>query len=223
MNPIFFITGTDTEIGKTFAACALLHAWRARGFTAVGYKPVAAGAEYVDGQWRNEDAWRLQQAGNSGFSLAEINPICLRAAIAPHIAAREEGRSIHPDEISAGLQALRPRAQRIVVEGAGGFRIPLGDGFDSADLVQQLQLPAVLVVGLRLGCLNHALLSAEAILARGLTLAGWIGNTLQPGMSRLAENVATLEALLPAPCLGVLPHVTDGDAARVAHCLQLPD
>ncbi|KAF7599649.1 MAG: dethiobiotin synthase [Candidatus Dactylopiibacterium carminicum] len=221
MQQAFFLTGTDTEIGKTFASCALLHAWRSQGYRAVGYKPVAAGAEWLEERWSNEDARRLQQAGSPGFTLAEINPICLQAAVAPHIAAREEGRSIEQAEILTGFSALQPHAERIVVEGVGGFRVPLGENFDSADLAQSLRLPIILVVGLRLGCINHALLTAEAITARGLPLAGWIGNTLSPRMMRLEENLATLQTLLPAPCLGILPFVETGDAALAASHLRL--
>ena len=216
MNAAYFLTGTDTEIGKTFASCALLHAWRAQGLSAVGYKPVAAGTELIDGEWSNEDARQLQQASSPGFSLAQINPICLRAAIAPHLAAQLEARPITLAPILQGFAQLRTQAERIVVEGVGGFRVPLGKDFDSADLAVELGLPVILVVGLRLGCINHALLSVEAISARGLTLAGWIGNTLQPEMSRLSENLQTLRELLPAPCLGVLPHIASSDSACAA-------
>ncbi|GAB2881319.1 dethiobiotin synthase [Uliginosibacterium flavum] len=221
MNSAYFLTGTDTEIGKTFASCALLHAWRAQGLSAVGYKPVAAGAELLDGTWSNADARQLQSASSPGFSLTQINPLCLRAAIAPHLAAQLEARPITLAPILQGFAQLRPQAERIVVEGVGGFRVPLGKDFDSADLALELGLPVILVVGLRLGCINHALLSFEAIAARGLSLVGWIGNTLQPEMIRLAENLQTLRELLPAPCLGVLPHIADGDPARAAAFLKV--
>lgn len=218
----YFLTGTDTEIGKTFSACALLHAWRAQGVQAVGYKPVAAGAEWLDGQWSNEDARRLQAASSPGFSLAAINPVCLRQAMAPHLAAAAEGVSLRLPDLLAGFAQLSTQSQCVLVEGVGGFRVPLGPDFDSADLAVALDLPVILVVGLRLGCLNHALLSAEAIAARGLHLAGWVGNTLRADMPALAENIDTLKAALDAPCLGILPHVADGDAAKTAHCLSLP-
>jgi dethiobiotin synthetase len=221
MNQAYFLTGTDTEIGKTFASCALLHAWRAQGFRAVAYKPVAAGAELIDGQWSNDDARRLLRASSPGFNLEQINPICLREAIAPHLAAQIEGRPICLAPIQQGFSLLSAQADRIVVEGVGGFRVPLGESFDSADLAQALDLPVILVIGLRLGCINHALLSAEAITARGLTLAGWIGNTLQPLMQRLEENLNTLRDQLPAPCMGVLPYIADGDVARAASALQI--
>lgn len=203
--PSCFLTGTDTEIGKTHTACTLLHHWKHQGFRAVGYKPVAAGGDWQNGQLVNEDAARLLVAGTPGPSLREVNPICLEAAIAPHVAAAEEGRILSPRSIVQGFEALQKDYQRVVVEGVGGFRVPLGEYFDSADLAQALDLPVILVVGLRLGCINHALLSAEAIQARGLKLFGWIANTLSPEMPRLKENIASLERRLPAPCLGILP------------------
>ncbi|MDP5239451.1 dethiobiotin synthase [Uliginosibacterium sp. 31-16] len=222
MNHAFFLTGTDTEIGKTFASCALLHAWRSQGLRAVGYKPVAAGADLIDGRFCNEDAVRLQRASSTGFELDEINPLCLRAAIAPHLAAQAENRSIELAPLLQGFAHLRASAERVVVEGVGGFRVPLGADFDSADLAARLGLPVILVVGMRLGCINHALLSVEAIAARGLTLAGWIGNCLQVPMPSLAENLKTLNDALPAPCLGVLPYIPTGDAAKAAPHLALP-
>ncbi|NSL56791.1 dethiobiotin synthase [Uliginosibacterium aquaticum] len=218
----FFLTGTDTEIGKTFSACALLHAWRNQGFSAVAYKPVAAGAELIGGHWSNEDARRLLAASSPGFVLEEINPLCLRAAIAPHLAAAEEGRELALNDMLAGFHSLQARAQRVLVEGVGGFRVPLGRDFDSADLAVALGLPVILVIGLRLGCLNHALLTTEAIQARGLRLAGWIGNTLDPTMNRLDANISTLHEHLRAPCLGILPHAADGEAGSVAQHLLPP-
>lgn len=217
----YFLTGTDTEIGKTFSACALLHAWRERGLVAAAYKPVAAGAEQLDGAWSNDDARRLQAAATPGFTLAQINPVCLRTPIAPHLAARIEGRSLELAELVAGHAYLRERSERLIVEGVGGFRVPLGDDFDSADLACALGLPVILVVGLRLGCINHAALTAEAILARGLRLHGWIGNRPGATMQCEAENIATLNGLLPAPCLGILPHQADGGARGAASALQL--
>lgn len=217
----FFLTGTDTEIGKTFSACALLHAWRATGLTAVGYKPVAAGAECLDGVWSNEDARRLHAASSAGFSLQDINPVCLRSAIAPHIASREEGQPLQMDKLLAGATALQRRADCLLVEGVGGFIVPLGKDFSSADLAVALRMPVILVVGLRLGCLNHAALSAEAILRRGLKLAGWIANspTATP-MAREAENLQSLAQLIDAPCLGHIPHDPDGAPERAAKALD---
>lgn len=200
-----FLTGTDTEIGKTHVACALLRYWQQQGFAAAGYKPVAAGGEWKHGQLVNEDAERLLWASSSGVSITEINPVCLQAAIAPHIAARDEGQPLLLPSLLEGFTHLAARFDKVVVEGVGGFKIPLGAEFDSTDLAVALGLPVVLVVGLRLGCINHALLSVEAILARKLTLAGWVGNSLYPTMARQADTVAALKEHIPTPCLGILP------------------
>lgn len=198
----WFIAGTDTGIGKTHAACALLAAFRAAGHLAVGMKPVAAGVE-ADGE--NEDVARLRQA--SGYAAARelINPYCFADPIAPHIAAAENGIRIDFGRIAAALARLREQASVVLVEGVGGFCVPLGEDCDTADLAVALKLPVILVVGMRLGCLNHALLTAEAIRARGLTLAGWIANRVDPQMLRYAENLAALKARLAAPLLGELP------------------
>jgi dethiobiotin synthetase len=214
MNTAFFLTGTDTDAGKTFIACALLQVWRARGLRAVGYKPVAAGAELIDGQLCNEDALRLQAAGTAGFALARINPLCLPDAMAPHIAAKRVGVAIGIQQLVAGFESLRADADRVIVEGAGGFLVPLDEDNDMSHLAQKLGLPVILVVGLRLGCLNHALLTAEAIRTRGLPLAGWIGNVLDAAMPCLEENIATLRQRLATPCLGIVPRLASStDAA----------
>lgn len=200
--PAWFVTGTDTEVGKTFSTCALLHALHQRGLKAAGMKPVAAG---TDAAGANEDVEQILAASGAGLPRELVNPYLFSAAIAPHLAAREEGRSIGFAPIVAALDELRRHADVVLVEGVGGFRVPLGADGDSADLAQRLALPVILVVGLRLGCINHALLSAEAIAARGLKLAGWIGNRIDPEMARAEENVATLRDLLKAPLLGVIP------------------
>jgi len=204
----YFLTGTDTDVGKTFIACALLHTWRKDGLRAVGFKPVAAGAELIDGQLCNADAARLMAAGTPGFALARINPLCLPEAIAPHIAAAHANVLINTESLIARFESLRPEADRLVVEGAGGFVVPLNEHTDMSQLARQLALPVILVVGLRLGCLNHALLTAEAIAARGLAFAGWVGNVLDADMPCLDENIACLQQRLKAPCLGIVPRLT---------------
>ncbi len=219
MKQAWFVTGTDTEVGKTFAACALLHAARGAGLSAVGMKPVAAG---VDAQGHNEDVEQLRAAGSLALPAEAINPYCFASPIAPHIAAAEETRPIAFAPIRTALRRLAAAADVVVVEGVGGFRVPLGADGDSADLAVALGLPVILVVGLRLGCLNHALLTAEAITARGLTLAGWIANRIDPAMARPEENLATLRRLLPAPLLGILPYAPPGGAAGAAAALTLP-
>jgi dethiobiotin synthetase len=219
----FFVTGTDTEVGKTFATCALLHAARRRGLTAVGMKPVAAGAQWVEGRWINEDAEQLRAAGSFDPAPGSLNPYCLRTPVAPHIAAAEEGVELAPALIRDALAALRGQAEVVFVEGVGGFRVPFGPAYDSADLARELGLPVILVVGMRLGCISHALLTAEAVAARGLPLAGWIANQVDPAMLRFEENVDTLTARLAAPLLGTLPHQPGGnpDPAAVAGVLDL--
>ena len=219
----WFITGTDTEIGKTYSTSALLHAARAQGLTALGMKPVAAGAEMVSGERLNEDVAALRAAGSFDPGLGLLNPWCLATPIAPHIAAAEEGVRIAPGPIIDALAALRQRAEVVLVEGVGGFRVPLADDYDSADLATELALPVILVVGLRLGCINHALLTVEAIERRGLKLAGWIGNRIDPQMLRAAQNIDSLCERIPAPLLGVLPWCERPDPAAHAGSLRLPD
>jgi len=218
----FFITGTDTEIGKTFVTCALLHAARARGLSAVGMKPVAAGAETVKGEFINEDAARLRAAGSFDPGLALLNPYCLASPIAPHIAAAEEGLRIEAGRIQEAFATLRTQADVVLVEGVGGFRVPLSDDYDTADLARDLGLPVILVVGMRLGCINHALLTHEAVAARGLHLAGWIANQVDPAMLRFGQNLDALVARLPAPLLGVARYQPDRDPAKAAADLKLP-
>ncbi|WP_426662172.1 dethiobiotin synthase [Rhodanobacter aciditrophus] len=201
-----FIAGTDTGIGKTHASCALLHALRAAGRDAVGMKPVASGCEETPEGLRNEDALALQAAGPAGVAYAAINPVSLRAPLSPHLAAAREGVTITLPPLRAAFDALRAAHDMVVVEGVGGWRVPLAPGLFASDIAKAWELPVVFVVGLRLGCLSHSLLSAEAILADGCRLAGWIGNRIDPAMLAVDENVATLRELLPAPCLGVLPH-----------------
>jgi dethiobiotin synthetase len=197
----FFITGTDTGVGKTRVACALLRALARNGIRAVGMKPVAAGAVADGSGLLNEDVADLMQASTLAAPRALVNPYCFEPAIAPHIAAAAAGVDIDFDVIARAFDALSDLADAVVVEGAGGFCIPLGDNRDSARLAQRLGLPVVLVVGLRLGCLNHALLTAQAIRARGLVLTGWVANHIDPAMAAVTQNVATLAQSLAAPLM----------------------
>lgn len=219
----WFVTGTDTEIGKTYATCALLHAARRSGLRALAMKPVAAGAQWIDGRLVNEDALRLLAAGGFDPGLDTLNPYCLASPIAPHIAAQEEGVRIETEPIRAALNRLRAQADCVFVEGAGGFCVPLGPDYDFAMLARELALPVILVVGMRLGCINHALLTAEAVAARGLRLAGWIANLIDAQMLRIEENLATLRQRLPAPLLGVLPFDPDDNPAAASAALTLPE
>lgn len=212
----FFVTGTDTGVGKTLIACALLRAYGAAGVRAAGFKPVAAGALREGSRLLNDDVQALQAAAGVEVEDRLANPYCFEPPIAPHIAAAEAGVSIDRGRLLEAYAGLEARAEAVVVEGAGGFRVPLGDAFDSADLAAALGLPVVLVVGMRLGCLNHALLTAAAIDAAGLTLAGWVANHVDPAMSHKAENVAALEARLHAPLLARIEYDPAADASRAA-------
>ncbi len=215
-----FVTGTDTEVGKTRVSAALLHWLGERGLRCAGYKPVAAGTEVIDGKDVNEDVRALRDASSVALTDAEVGPFQFEAACAPHIAAALEGRAIERAVLLQGARTLAARAERLIVEGVGGFCVPLGPDFDSADFAVDLGLPAVLVVGLRLGCINHALLSAEAIRARGLRLAGFVANTVDHEMPHLDDNLATLRHELArrhqAPRLGMVPRLASPDPAAVA-------
>lgn len=216
-----FVTGTDTGVGKTLIAAALLRALAAGGRRAVGMKPVAAGAQRLDGELRNEDVETLIAASNVAAPRRTVCPFLFPPAIAPHLAAESAGTRIAWEPIETAFATLRTRADAIVVEGVGGFCVPLAPGFDTADLARSLGLPVVLVVGMRLGCLNHALLTAEAIAARGLRLLGWVANQIDPAMDEFERNVATLRRLLPAPCMGVIPYRERIDSRDVARLLDL--
>lgn len=217
-----FVTGTDTGVGKTLAACALVHALRARGLRVAPMKPVAAGAAEHAGSWANEDTLALvASAGPGAPSPAEVTPVLLREPMAPHVAAAREGIAIRLEPLVEAHGLLAAKADFTVVEGVGGFLVPLGPGLDTRDLAVALALPVVLVVGLRLGCLNHALLTAESVRSAGLRLAGWIANAIDPGMAVPDENVAALAGRLPAPLLGRIPHSPGADAAAIASRLDV--
>lgn len=213
-----FVTGTDTEIGKTLISSAMLHALVQRGVRACGMKPVAAGAELRDGRWHNDDCDQLAAASNVHLPQSITTPFLLREAAAPHIAAALEGVTIAAVPILAAYVEMNAAADATVVEGVGGFRVPLNDDFDTADLAAELELPVVLVVGLRLGCISHALLTVEAIAARGLKLVGWVANETVADMAFADENVAALAQRIDAPLLGRVPRLaTPGAQAAAAH------
>ncbi|HEV2679109.1 MAG TPA: dethiobiotin synthase [Rhodanobacter sp.] len=206
MTAAVFIAGTDTGVGKTHAACTLLHALRAAGHHASGMKPVASGCVETAEGLRNDDALALQAASSAAPPYALVNPIALRDPLSPHLAAAHDGVEISLAPMRAAFEQLRGSHERVVVEGVGGWLVPLAPGLFAADIAKQWQLPVILVVGLRLGCLSHALLTARAITADGCRLLGWIGNRIDPAMDAPEENLASLSDLLPAPCLGVLSH-----------------
>ena len=201
-----FVTGTDTGVGKTLVSAGLLHALAVHHRRVVGMKPVAAGVVPWGDDWASEDAIALRAASTLAVPPALDNPVLLLDPLSPHIAAARAGVQIDIAAIVRSYQALAAQADAVVVEGAGGFHVPLSDTQTGADLAQALALPVVLVVGLRLGCLNHALLTAEAIRARGLELAGWVANRIDPEMDAVDENISFLRARLGAPLLADVPY-----------------
>lgn len=215
-----FVTGTDTEIGKTLISCALLHALAQQGVRATGMKPVAAGAELRDGNWHNDDTDALAAAASIKLPAALVAPYLLQTAAAPHIAAALHDVAIKSAHIVDCYRQITLLSDAVVVEGVGGFRVPLSGGYDTADMAVQFGLPVVLVVGMRLGCINHALLTAEAIAARGLKLAGWVANTVDAAMPYLAENVEALRQNLSAPLLGAVPRLPQASAALASSHLD---
>ena len=220
-NHGFFVTGTDTGVGKTLIACALLHALAARGMRVVGMKPVAAGARRHGDFLVNDDVTALKAASNVNAPDELVNPYCFEAPIAPHIAAANTGVSIDRNRLREAYAALAAKAQCVIVEGAGGILVPLGVDFDTAELAADLGLPVILVVGMRLGCLNHALLTAAAIHRVGLPIACWVANQLDPHMLCIAENVRTLRERLRAPLLAHVSYAQNIDARRIASELEI--
>lgn len=204
-----FVTGTDTDVGKTVVACALLLALARSHRRVAGFKPVAAGAERTPEGLRNPDAAWLAKFSTVSLGYEQVNPVALEPAMAPHIAARAAGVPLEVHFLQECRQRLGSMAQVIVTEGAGGWLVPLGDGSDMADLAAAIGDPVVLVVGMKLGCLNHALLTATSIRARGCTLAGWVANRVDPGMAAFRENLDTLAQRLECPSLGVIPWLGD--------------
>jgi dethiobiotin synthetase len=214
----YFVTGTDTGVGKTLISCALLLGFSAQGKRVVGMKPIASGC---DEREQNDDVLMLRASGNVVVSYGQSNPYCFLPAIAPHIAAQRAGVTIRFSRIVQSYQELAAQADVVIVEGAGGFLVPLNAQQSGADLVQKLRLPIILVVGMRLGCLNHALLTVEAIATRGLTLAGWVANVVDRNMVLVEENVAALQQRIAAPLLGSVPYLPQVDARAAARQLHL--
>ncbi|WP_213878563.1 dethiobiotin synthase [Pseudomonas sp. dw_358] len=222
MSAGYFIAGTDTDVGKTTIAAGLLHAARLSGLSTLAGKPVASGCEVTVDGLRNSDALALMAQSSIVLPYEQINPLAFEPAIAPHLAARETGVVLSVDRLLAPMQALLAKqADFTLIEGAGGWRVPLSGRASLSDLAIALGLPVILVVGVRLGCINHALLSAEAIARDGLPLAGWVANVIDGKTSRLEENLATLAECLPAPCLGRVPRMKVPSAEAVAAHLQI--
>jgi dethiobiotin synthetase len=218
----FFIAGTDTGVGKTTVSCALLAAARARGLSTLALKPVAAGCEQTPEGLRNDDALALMAEMTLKLSYDEVNPVALPAPLSPHLAARLAGRRITIQQLAGYCRgALMQKADFGLVEGAGGWRVPVSERELLSELPKQLGLPVILVVGVRLGCLNHAILTVEAIVKDGVRLAGWVANVIDPDMAAVEDNIETLRSMLSAPCLGVLPWAPGRVASEMASALDI--
>ena len=217
----YFVTGTDTEVGKTYVTCQLLRATQAISKSSVGYKPIAAGCDKVNGEWVNEDALAIQQASSLKLPLSIINPISLVPPIAPHIAAAEAGVSLSEHTNSQGLSQLQQyKPDVLLMEGAGGWRLPLSESTYLPDVVAKLNMEVILVVGMKLGCLNHALLTAEAITHDGFNIKGWVANDITGEMPRYKENLATLKHALPAPLLLEVPYQVAPNSQELISAVQ---
>ena len=199
----FFVTGTDTGVGKTTVTVRLMQQLIAQGLTVIGMKPVASGCEWLDGRWQNEDVRQLTAASNVSAPPELVNPYCFQPAIAPHIAAEQAGVTIEIKVILEAYRQLTTMADVVIVEGAGGLLVPLNGEQTIADLIQALNIPALLVVGMRLGCINHALLTAHSLKQRHITLCGWVANRIDPQMSVPQENLQTLVGYLQPPLLDI--------------------
>ena len=222
MSHGYWVTGTDTGVGKTMLSAALIEVYKMHGKRVVGMKPVAAGCEVRDGELRCDDSESLLRASNVKPERALITPYAYAPPVAPHLAAEAAERPIEFAPILAAYDKLRQQAEVVIVEGVGGFAVPLSPHQDSGDLAVAIGLPVILVVGLRLGCLNHALLTQEAIIARGLSFAGWIANAIDPDMALREENIAALDARLVAPRLGTVPFLDNPRSCTAAAFIDLP-
>lgn len=219
MSKAWFVTGTDTGVGKTAISCALLAAAAQAGLRTAAVKPVAAGC---DSNGHNEDALALLECMTEPLDYTQVNPVALDAAIAPHIAAEREGKRLQASRLAGICRGVMlGRADFVLIEGAGGWRVPISSRETMADLAVQLQVGVILVVAMRLGCINHALLTAEAIRRDGLVLAGWVANQPEQRMTCHQENLDTLQRLLPAPLLGEVPRLTPFDPAEAGKLLSL--
>jgi len=221
MKRSIFVTGTDTGVGKSLVACALIEAFKSKGLRVVGMKPVASGSEMTPDGLRNQDALALHAASNVDVGYELVNPYCFEPAIAPHLAATEAGVNIDFDRLERCHAELLSRADVVVVEGAGGWKVPLAKGY-LCDFPESLEMDVVLVVGMRLGCLNHAVLTAQSIEQGGrCELRGWVGNVIDPIFPRLDGNLDTLKQCLKPPCLGLIPHLDEKRFASIADLLDI--
>jgi dethiobiotin synthetase len=217
----YFITGTDTECGKTEITLGLMHLFKAKGKSVLGMKPVASGAIQTEDGLRNEDALRIQQYASAPIPYDLVNPYAFEPPIAPHLASDMAEQEINFELILECYERLATMSDLVLVEGVGGWRVPLSKDGDVSDMALALNLPVILVVGMKLGCLNHALLSVESIQQKGLSLAGWVANIMGPEMDELDANLETLKHQIDAPCLGLVPNMRTVDTGAVADCLKL--
>lgn len=217
----YFITGTDTEVGKTRLTLGLMAALQARGKQVLGMKPVASGCKDFGAGLRSDDALQIMQQASQILDYYLVNPYAYAPAIAPHLAAEQSGRCIDLDNIVSVSEVLKSKADVIVVEGVGGWRVPLGNGMSLVDMVRRLKLPVILVVGLRLGCINHALLTAETILADGQRLIGWVANQIDPAYDNIEQTLTTLNERLTAPLIGNFTYQTAMETTQMAEAIDL--
>jgi dethiobiotin synthetase len=218
--PAIFMTGTDTDAGKTLVTLGLMHALQTKGLRINGMKPVAAGATEKNGTKVNEDAEQIRQQSSKLLGYELVNPFLFEQPIAPHIAARHSHRNITIDLLRVALARIEKQSDMVIIEGAGGWLVPLNEDQDVSDIPAILNLPVILVVGLKLGCINHARLSMQSIQARGCRVIGWIGTQIDPEMTNVDENIETLKQYLPVQCLGVVPWLENRNAETVAGYLE---
>lgn len=224
MRNTYFVSGTDTDAGKTLISQALLLKAQQYNLSCFGLKPVAAGANSIDGELQNDDALKLMAASSIKLSYAQVNPIVFQQAIAPHIAAQLNNRRIKISRLAGFVRgALLHSADFRLIEGAGGWLVPLNEREYLSALTEQLKLPVILVIGMKLGALNHALLTVQSILLQRITIAGWVVTQIEKDMPYFAENIQTLRDKIPAPCLGIVPYIEKITAAEAAEYLILPD
>jgi len=215
MSKSFFITGTDTDVGKTYVAAELIKGFRNRQLKVSGFKPVAAGAQWLHGQLKNDDALELMHESSQEFSYQEVNPYCFELAIAPHLAAEQAGVIIEVSTIKSSYEKHKMKSDIVIIEGAGGWKVPLdhNTGFD--DLALAFDAPIILVVGLKLGCINHALLTEEAIISKGCQIAGWVGNDLSGQFVEINENINTLKRQMKSKFIGCFEHQSNKEKKSV--------
>jgi dethiobiotin synthetase len=224
MKQKYFLTGTDTDAGKTLIASALLFKAKSAGLTTIGLKPIAAGCDNTSEGLRNDDALKLIEQSTVKLPYEQVNPIAFEEAIAPHIAGQRLRKPLSADRTLGLLRGVLMinRADLILIEGAGGYKVPLNPKETLADVCKELKLPVILVIGMKLGCLNHALLTVESIKRDGLTIVGWVANKIDADMEAYDENIQTLHAMIPAQCLGEVPHLENPSAEAAAEFLTLP-